>query len=263
MSLNLHVPCKGTVASLCALLLLASTSASAVIVDGSLSDLQLAIANESLSPGNTAQGTESGIDGEANGFDIVNGYAWYNVSTDTFYVGMTFYGQVGTAGGSEGGAFVFCNAGYPGAYDGNAGVFDACETYGFNIDINNDSSVEYDLRMRGDAVANSGEGTEGLKTLTNDVLGLGLGAAEWAVSESANGVEFSLTGLGPLLEPFGVLNPRDVRIGLFAGSVTNAGGEDSLYIDMQVVPVPAAAWLLGSGLAGLLGCTARRRRQIP
>lgn len=253
------------VVSACALALL-SFPASAVVVDGDLADLQLAIANEPLAPGNTATGTESGNDAESNGFDIVNGYAWYNVATDTFYIGMNFFGDVGTAGGSEGGIIdAGCNYANPGHHlDGVASVFDGCETYGFSINVNNDASVEYDLRVLGDSVADSGEGSEGLTVLTdNSGLGLGLGAADWAVSETANGVEFSLTGLRPLLEPFSLSNPRDVRIGLFSGTVNNYGPEDSMYIDMQVVPVPAAVWLLGSGLAGLLGFSARKRRHQP
>ena len=87
-----------------------------------------------------------------------------------------------------------------------------------------------------------------------------------AVSESFNGVEFSIIGLNALLSPFSFSNPADLLILFKAGSAdinpVSSGGEDSYLLQMQVVPVPAAAWLLGSGLVGLLGLS-RRQRKIP
>ena len=42
--------------------------------------------------------------------------------------------------------------------------------------------------------------------------------------------------------------------GLFA--LTSAGAQDFI---VQVVPIPAAAWLLGSGLLGLFGLARRKK----
>ena len=248
-------------AGLSSALLAAVTSASAVTVDGDLADLQTAIANAYYYPQNTASVTESGTDGEANGFDIVNGYAWYSVALDTFYLGMTFNGQVGTAGGREGAPTQVGCAPAPN-YDGVAGVFDACERYGFGIDIDGDSTYEYEFTLRGDGSADSGEGSEQIVTLA-DNTGLGLGSAtvDWIVSEGNNAVEFSISGLYPLLAPFGPSDPRDVDILLRAGSLTNTGNEDTLVMNMQVVPVPAAVWLFGSGLVGLFGLSRKSSRK--
>lgn len=243
----------GLQAGLSSALLLAVTAASAVAVDGDLLDLQSAIANEVHYPQNTASATESGTDGESNGFDIVNGYAWYSMALDTFYMGMTFNGQVGTAGGREGAPTQVGCAPAPN-YDGVAGVFDACERYGFGIDINGDATYEFEFILRGDGSANSGEGSEQIVTLADNTgLALGASTVDWIVSESNNAVEFSISGLYSLLAPFSPSNPRDVDVLLRAGSITNLGSEDTLVLNMQVVPIPAAAWLFGSGLIGLLG----------
>lgn len=252
----------GTRAVLSSALFLVATSASAVTVDGYLGDLIGAIGSEPFNPQNTVTATESGTDGESNGFDMTNGYAWYNGGDDTFYFGMTFAGLVGTAGGAEGGPTMtkFC-APSPN-FDGVAGIFDACERYGFSIDINGDATNELDFMLKGDGSANSGEGSESVITLVDNTgLGLGVDAIDWAVSESDNGVEFSITGLRSLLEPFGPGNPRDVDIILRAGSITNSGIEDVMVLNMQVVPLPAAVWLFGSGLLGLLGLSSKSKRQ--
>ena len=250
----------GIRAALLSGLFLVTTSASAVIVDGNLLDLHAAISSEPYAPQNTATATESGTDGESNGFDITNGYAWYNGMIDTFYFGMTFAGQVGTAGGSEGVAYsTFC-PGTAVGYAGVAGAFDGCERYGFSIDINGDGSKEFDLLLRGDGTADGG--SEAVFSIADNTgLGLGVGAVDWAVSELNDEVEFSITGLRDLLVPYGPANPRDVDIILRAGSITNIGPEDTLVLSMQVVPVPAAVWLFGSGLVGLLGFSAKSSRK--
>ena len=252
----------GIRAALLSGLFLVTTSASAVIVDGNLLDLQTAISSEPYAPQNTATATESGTDGESNGFDITNGYAWYNRTIDTFYFGMTFTGQVGAAGGAEGGPVYTHFCGSAPNYDGVANIFDGCERYGFTIDINSDDSYEFEFMLKGDGIANSGEGSELVFTLIDNTgLSLGVGAVDWAVSESVDGVEFSITGLRPLLVPFSPADPRLVDIILKAGSITNGGPEDPLVLEMEVVPVPAAIWLLGSGLIALLGFTANSKRK--
>jgi hypothetical protein len=258
--------------ALSAAMLLTATSASAVLVDGSLSDLTTAIANETL-PGNKVTATESGTDSggggaygtTSSGSDITNGYAWYDVASDTLFMGMSFIGQVGTSGDREGatsGLYFTCSNGFGNAR-GTAGVFDGCESYGFNISVAGDSynnAVDYAFNVKGESIANSGQGSEQTPAITNDTLGLGVAAVDWAVSETFNGVEFSVTGLMPILDPFSIANPRDVTIRLFAGSGSNRALEDELVMQMQVVPVPAAIWLLGSGLLGLLGVSAQQRR---
>jgi hypothetical protein len=250
----------GIRAALSSALFLVATSASAVTVDGNLGDLIAAIGSEPFAPQNTASVTESGSDAESNGFDIVNGYAWYNGGTDTFFIGMNFAGPVGTAGGLEG-APTQVGCGQSPNFDGVAGIFDGCERYGFAIDIDADATKEFDLLLKGDGAIDSGLNTESAITYVNNT---GLSVApvvNWNVSETNDGVEFSITGLRSLLEPFGPGNPRDVDIILRAGSITNVGLEDTLVLHMQVVPLPAAVWLFGSGLIGLLGLSTKSSRK--
>jgi len=102
----------------------------------------------------------------------------------------------GTSGGNEGISGLLCNTNSLGQSNfGVAGIFDKCESYGFNINIDNDASVEYAFTVKGDGIANSNVNTEGTKTVSG-TSGLGLPAAEWIVSENINNnaVEFSLKG---------------------------------------------------------------------
>lgn len=255
----------GIRAALSATLFLIATSASAVVVDGNLTDLISAIGAESAAPGNTAVGSESGTDAESNGFDITNAYAWYNVANDTFYVGMKFLGQVGTAGGNEGVPFSFCGDPTPNDPngDGLAGVFDSCENYGFSVAINSgpNATVGFTrLDIIGDGILDTDQTNTGQNTELYPLVTGGLGGTfKWGVSESANGVEFSVSGLKWALGDFSLSNPTNVTIGFYSGTADNFGPEDEFYMDMQVVPLPPAVLLLGSGLLGLIGFSRKHR----
>ena len=225
-----------------------------VALDGDLSDLMSAIAGNPYAPYNGASGTDPDNDAEQNGFDITNTYSYYDMSSDTFFLGMSFLGDVGTSGGMEGTFSNWCTQPAGGFNYGIAGTFDACESYGIGIDINNDGSFELDIRLQGDALADSGIGTEHIVSETND----NSVSVNWAISESFNGVEFSVTGFENLLNPMSKENPRDVLINFYAGSTSNLGPEDLASLNMQVVPIPAAVWLFASGLVGLIGLARRK-----
>lgn len=252
----------GIRASLSAALFLVATSASAVTVDGDLSDLISAIGSEPYAPQNTVDASDPGNDAESNGFDITNGYAWYNPGIDTFFAGIKFApGTFGTSGGTEGTpGSGFCGDNLS---DGVAGVFDACENYGFSIQILSGSSATTGftrLDISGDDIADSGPGTESGQLVSGN-LGMTLANYNWAVSETDQGVEFSVTGLGWALGNYSVANPTLLEVGFYAGSGSgNFGAEDILLVDMQVVPVPATLWLFGSGLLGLIGFSRETRR---
>jgi hypothetical protein len=84
-----------------------------------------------------------------------------------------------------------------------------------------------------------------------------------AASEADNGVEFSVAGLyasGQLVDFPG----QDLLIRFGAGSAdTNSissMAEDTYSLQMQVVPVPAAVWLFGSGLVGLIAVARKHRK---
>lgn len=247
-------------------------NAVAITVDGNLSDLIAAPLTNPFTPYNDAAGTDPNGDGDGPGFDITNTYVYYDVPLDTFYFGMSFAGAVGTSGGDEGSFFgVGCGGGF--SDTGTAGLFDAspCELYGFNLSVGGVGTNVIDMRISGDSIAANGlgsasgldlagSGASGAESL--DVFSNAYGATvSWAVGDGGGGgVEFSVTGLKSILEPMSVLNPRDVSINFFAGSALNSGPEDIANLNVQVVPIPAAVWLFGSGLFGLAGLAARRRK---
>lgn len=219
-------------------MLTASVPAFAISVDGNLGDLIGAVGGAGA---NAGQGVESGADAEGNGFDITNVYGYYDLGLDTLYLGMSFFGSVGTSGGDEGDPFAFWLP-----EPGVAGVFDANENYGFNVRIGSNALPTVALDLTGDSTT----GGEIVAALTQPA-GISL---VWAVSEANNGVEFSVSGLNTHLG--GV--PANLDIGFFAGSVSNPLPEDSAHLSVAVVPVPAAAWLFGSGLMALAPALRRR-----
>jgi hypothetical protein len=222
----------------------APIKAATIAIDGDLTDLFTAQGSNIYAPYNSATGTDPVADAEQNGFEITDMYAYYDALDGTFYLGMQLDGSFGTSGGDEGLMDVFYFAPDPGA----AGIFDANEHYGFNI-IHTDSSttlVDY-------TVVGNGNGY-GYEVFTNPYGS----TVNWAVNETDNTVEFGITGLGSVLEPYFISGPANVGINFFAGSVSHPGPEDTASLSMQVVPVPAAAWLFISGALGLLGLARRK-----
>lgn len=226
-----------------------------ISLDGDLTDL---IAHVNAAPNQSGMVSESGTDAEGNGFDITNAYFTYDIPSDTFYLGFETFGTFGTAGGNEGVGFPSCNAGNPGGNSGAAGLFDGCENVGFSIDLNSDSSIEFQLNVKGEGVANVSGSASG-ETATEGAGNTPGAVFNWFASEGNDGVEFSVTGLGPL--GFSYSNPLDITVVMNAGTGNNFGPEDFATINTQLVPVPAALWLFGSGLLGLLGISKRGARR--
>lgn len=75
--------------------------------------------------------------------------------------------------------------------------------------------------------------------------------------------EWAVAGLTDIAESdFGLVGIRAQQL-CDAGSTLPNGsctGSDKSYGSVQVVPIPAAAWLFGSGLAGLAGIARRKKR---
>jgi len=137
-------------------------------------------------------------------------------------------------------------------------IFDSNETYRFNL--YNGTTTSDPLLLAYSVVGEDAGGDHSTAVVNPNGL-----VVNYAVSESFNGVEFSITGLNALLMPFGPSNPADLLIFFGAGSAdinsASSGAEDTHLLQMQVIPVPAAAWLLGSGLVGLIGFTKRQQRK--
>lgn len=234
----------------------------AAIVDGSLSDL---IAEIAASPYNTASGTDpqGSADSPAtennNGFDIKNVYAFYEKPANVLYLGMNFYGKVGdsraiTDTTSTNEYQVFCAT-----TTCNRSVFDSNETYGIQLYAGTSTAAPQLLSFN---VLGASNGSDSL-TVSNNPYSLTITRA---VSEANNGVEFSIAGLEPVLAPYSFANPANLLIRFTAGSgdinPTSSAAEDFHNMQMQVVPVPAAAWLFGSGLVGLLAAGRKRQQTV-
>lgn len=261
--------CLGLRATLSAALLLAATSVSAVTVDGNVSDLITAIGSASY---NYATGSDllGSADSPAtesnNGFDIKNVYSLYDVSTDTLYLGMKFWGTVGDSRAVTDTTSVYerdSSCGPTALKNCFRNVFDTNETYRFNIYKGTTTAapqlLSYTVTGK-DPTATSSWGPNGDTAAAVNPYSLGITRA---VSIANNGIEFSITGLYAQLGAFSPSNPTAMLISFGAGSIdtnpVSSSIEDTSLLQMQVVPVPAAIWLFGSGLMGLVGVSARRR----
>lgn len=234
--------------------------AAAIAVNGDLSDLINAV---NTAPYNAAFGADplGSADSPAtesnNGFDIKNVYAFYDRPADVLYLGMNFFGKVGdsraiTDTTSTNEYLSTCAASYC-----NRSVFDINETYSIQLYEGTNMSAPQLLLYN---VSGANNGSDTIGGITNPYAL----TITRSVSETNNGVEFSISGLHAQLSPYGFANPANLLIRFGAGSGdpvgTSALLEDSHLLQMQVVPVPAAAWLFGSGLVGLVAF-ARKRQQ--
>lgn len=241
---------------------ISSIPAHAVMVDGNLGDLIIEVA---ASPYNKASGTDpqGSLDSPAtesnNGFDISNVYSLYDVQADVLYLGLSVYGTVGNslAVGSTAANEGLANTG---AGSNSKTAFDANETYGIQLYLGT-TTADPQLMLYNVKGANNASDTIGAITNLHSL------SITHSVSEAFNGVEFSIAGLAATgaLPAFSFANPANLLVRFSAGSAdtnttSSVTGEDSRLLQMQVVPVPAAAWLFGSGLVGLVAF-ARKRQQ--
>ncbi len=237
--------------------------AASVTVDGNLSDLTSLV---SVIPVNDAsyvnmyRGTDpaGNVDSPTseynNGFDISNVYAYYNWDEDTFYFGMQFYGTVGNSL-PVGSTATNEGVANQGAGSNSKTMFDSNETYGMQLYLGSSTSDPQLLLYNVKGVNVTGADT--VAAITNPY---GLTIAH-AVSESFNGVEFGVTGLRTIAA---VPAPSTMTLRFSAGSgdtnSTSTAAEDYRLVTMQAVPVPAAMWLFGSGLLGLVAAARKCRK---
>jgi hypothetical protein len=237
--------------------------AASVTVDGDLTDL---IGKVGIYELNTASGTDpmgsadSPMTESNNGFDIQNVYAYYDWSVDVLYLGMSVYGTVGdslpitdiTNTNENADPFYdfICGSTWC-----NRNVFDSTETYGIQLYLGT-STADPQLLLY--SVLGADDGSD--SALGNNPHGF---IVTHAVSETYNGVEFSVAGLyasGQLIDFPG----QDLLVRFDAGSgdlnATSSMAEDAYLLQMQLVPVPAAVWLFGSGLLGLVAVARKRRK---
>jgi len=136
--------------------------------------------------------------------------------------------------------------------------------YYINIDSPGETLADYDITLFYDFDPAFDNGPVGLGTInvTNGILGSTDPAATKV--EGSENLMFSylasdVTGL--LVAPvYSAFDPDALGEYNFGISVSQAGwGVENVRMDVQVVPVPAAVWLFGSGLLGLVGIARRKQ----
>ena len=135
--------------------------------------------------------------------------------------------------------------------------------YYINIDSTTETLADYEITLFYDFDTAFDNGPAGLGTInvTNAILG-STTPATTLVQDSQNLMfGFLATDLAGLINaPAGTFNPNALGEYNFGIQVSQAGwGVENVRMDVQVVPVPAAVWLFGSGLIGLVGIARRKK----
>ena len=269
MSFHYKTHSLGLRAALFSAMLLSAMSASAatITLDGILTDVASAVSASTINTASAVDGTnETNSSSQAvengNGFDIKNVYSYYDPWTDTLYLGMNAYGAIGDSATS--GTYerpTSCGTGTPPLLNCNRSYFDSNETYRFGLYLGTSTSGTNLLSytVTGNDPTKSGtvwtDGGDSASSTNPYILTINR-----LISEANNGVEYSITGLN-----LSGAMPYHSNLLIFFGAGSgdlnsiSAKAEDTAYLQMvNVVPVPAAVWLFGSGLAGLLGLSIRK-----
>lgn len=238
--------------------------AASITIDGNLTDLITIVGTSTANVASALDGTnetnaslqplESG-----NGFDVKNVYAYYDLPADVLYLGMNFYGTVGNSlagaptGTSPGTAEGALTAGFG---SNRQYAFDQNEQYGFHL-YSGQGTAGTQLAqyyVKGDASATTGSTSTDTTFFPTNPYNL---VVARAVSESFNGVEFSISGLQLGYQQWITI---DFRPGSADTNAISSRAEDNMTMSMQAVPIPAAVWLFTSGLLGF-GAVARKHKK--
>lgn len=150
---------------------------------------------------------------------------------------------------------------------GESSLTGALWNFNYYIDISGGGKItDYDVRLYYDfnPAFDNGPANLGVVNVTNGILGAygvnnTITNAQGSENLMFNWLTVSIPGVvTPPGGAFTSFNPNATGEYNFAIQVTRAGWNvENVRMDVQVVPVPAAAWLFGSAL-GLLGLSRRR-----
>jgi len=136
--------------------------------------------------------------------------------------------------------------------------------YYINIDSPGETLADYDITLFYDFDPAFDNGPAGLGTINVTNVILGSSDPGTAKVEGSENLMFSYLAsdvAGLLVAPaYTAFDPNALGEYNFGISVSQAGwGVENVRMDVQVVPVPAAVWLFGSGLLGLVGIARRKQ----
>lgn len=136
--------------------------------------------------------------------------------------------------------------------------------YYINIDSTTETLADYDITIFYDFDTAFDNGPAGLGTIdvTAAILGGPAPTTTTLVEDSQNLMfDFLSDGFpGVVTPPAGSFDPNALGEYNFGIQVSQSGwGVENVRMDVQVVPVPAAVWLFGSGLLGLVGIARRKK----
>ncbi|BAN35012.1 hypothetical protein SCD_n01182 [Sulfuricella denitrificans skB26] len=197
--------------------------------------------------------------------------------SDQITLGLTAHGRYSNPTVTNNGAGVFyagsgsnCGiatdpVGCPSASQG------ALWNFGFFVGVSGPSHLsDYNFNLYYDfnPGANTPVGSLGVINVNNAIIAGGGNPSTMTVTQDSQNLlfsSFSVSIPGVITAPGGAFNPNALgEYSFYLTATTNTAfpaAVGTVGIDVQVVPVPTAAWLLGSGLIGLAGI-ARKRKPV-
>ncbi|MCG6937113.1 MAG: VPLPA-CTERM sorting domain-containing protein [Gammaproteobacteria bacterium] len=133
--------------------------------------------------------------------------------------------------------------------------------FGFTINTSFMSAATLEFNVTIDA-GSSSFFDEAFILATSPCLGLGTScfSATLTSTDLASPLSFDTTAGSPTVSDFGAITPN-LKTATFTYTTTNPGFKSNateITFTQTVVPVPAAVWLFGTGLLGLVGVARRK-----
>ena len=199
------------------------------------------------------------------GFDCITGNnaGDCGIGVSQLTVDVTSYGIGTGSGGVDQVLFTFMNTGSAqstvseiyfddGSLLGLAGLIDKDDGTGGDPNVDFSQGATPPDLPGGNSITPSFQVTNGLLASADNP------APKWGISPGQSlGIIFDLQSTLTFDDVLAELGSGELRIGLHVTNFASGGSES--FVNSSVVPVPAAAWLFGSGLLALTGVARRKR----